>query len=79
MGKEKRKKQAAARFVVGTHGGCEARLFEFREKHLPEPHVVQIAAASLTKRWPISVGMNPDSRSTAFRIWESSFWYPACP
>ena len=46
MGNEKRKKQAAARFVVGTHGGCEARLFEFREKHLPEPPVVQIAAAS---------------------------------
>ena len=46
MGKEKRMKEAATRFVVGTHGGCEARLFEFREKHLTEPHVVQIAAAS---------------------------------
>ena len=45
-GRRKEKKQAAARFVVGTHGGCEARLFEFREKHLPEPKVVQIAAAS---------------------------------
>ncbi len=46
MGKEKKKKQAPARFVVGAHGGCEARLFEFQENHLPEPHIVQIAAAS---------------------------------
>jgi hypothetical protein len=46
MGKGKRKKQPANGFAIGTHGGCEARLFEFREKHLPEPNTVQIAAAS---------------------------------
>jgi hypothetical protein len=27
MGKVKTKKQMASRFVVGRHGGCEARLF----------------------------------------------------
>ena len=46
MGKDRTKKQPANRFAVGSHGGCEARLFEFREKHLPEPNTVQIAAAS---------------------------------
>ena len=46
MSKGKVKKQPANRFAVGTHGGCEALLFEFREKHLPEPNIVQIAAAS---------------------------------
>ena len=46
MGKEKMRKHPANRFVVGSHGGCEARLFEFREKHLSESNIVQIAAAS---------------------------------
>jgi hypothetical protein len=46
MGKSKVNEQSSSRFAVGTHGGCEARLFEFREKHLPEPNVVQIAAVS---------------------------------
>jgi hypothetical protein len=46
MGKDKMRKHPASRFVVGTHGGCEAQLFEFREKHLPEPNTVHIAATS---------------------------------
>ena len=45
MGRSKQKHQALIRFKVGTHGGCEASLFEFRERSLSEPHVVRIAAA----------------------------------
>jgi hypothetical protein len=44
MGKDKTRKQPANRFAVGTRGGCESRLFEFREKHLSEPRIVRIAA-----------------------------------
>jgi hypothetical protein len=47
MGKEKSEKQPPNRFAVGTHGGCEARLFEFREQHLSEPRTVRIAALGL--------------------------------
>ena len=47
MGKEKSRKRRPNRFGVGTHGGCETRLFEFREQHLPEPHIVRVAAVSL--------------------------------
>lgn len=57
MGKDEKKKQVANRFETGRHGGCEARLYEFREK-LPasaepvapesddfdEPYTVRIAA-----------------------------------
>ena len=32
MGKDKKNKQVANRFVIGRHGGCEALLFEFRER-----------------------------------------------
>lgn len=54
---QEQKKQAANRFEVGRHGGCEALLFEFREKsprivesddpgstHLRDPHTARIAA-----------------------------------
>jgi hypothetical protein len=55
MGKSR--KQVPIRFEIGSHGGCEALLFEFRDNlvrfmddepdeatDLSEPHVVQIAA-----------------------------------
>jgi hypothetical protein len=45
--KDKKSKQLQSRFEVGTHVGCEARLFEFREKLLPDPHIVRIAAVSV--------------------------------
>ncbi len=35
------------KFEIGSHGGCEASLFEFSEKPSPEPHVVRIAALKL--------------------------------
>ena len=59
MGKDGKKKQVANRFETGRHGGCEARLYEFREKltatanakaaapescGLDELHIVRIAA-----------------------------------
>lgn len=57
MGKDGKKKQVDNRFETGTHGGCEALLYEFREKlrasaeptapdsvDLNEPHTVRIAA-----------------------------------
>jgi hypothetical protein len=57
MGKDGKKKQVANRFEIGRHGGCEARLYEFREKlpantepiapksgGLDELHIVRIAA-----------------------------------
>jgi hypothetical protein len=44
MGKDKKRKQSPNRFEAGTHGGCEASLFEFSEKHSSEPHVIRIAA-----------------------------------
>ena len=57
MGKGGKKKQAVNRFETGTHGGCEALLYEFREKlratakltapdsvDLNELHTVRIAA-----------------------------------
>jgi hypothetical protein len=57
MGKDEKKKQVANRFETGRHGGCEARLYEFREKlpasaepvapesgGLDELHIVRIAA-----------------------------------
>ena len=46
MSESKNRKQPPNRFEIGSHGGCEASLFEFREKHSPEPHVVRIAAVS---------------------------------
>jgi hypothetical protein len=39
VGKSKQRQQTPYRFKVGTHGGCEASLFEFRERSLSEPHV----------------------------------------
>jgi hypothetical protein len=47
MGKESSRKRRSSRFGVGTHGGCEARLFEFRGKDLSDPHIVRVAALSL--------------------------------
>lgn len=47
MGKGKNAKQSPKRFEAGTHGGCEASLFEFSEKSASEPHVVRIAALRL--------------------------------
>ena len=47
MRKDKKSKQSQSRFEVGTHGGCEALLFEFREKHLSDPHFVRIAAVNV--------------------------------
>lgn len=47
MGKDKGQKKASNRFEVGTHGGCEASLFEFTEKQPLEPHVVRIVALRL--------------------------------
>jgi hypothetical protein len=47
MGKDKKRKQSPNRFEAGTHGGCEGSLFEFSEKHSPEPRVVRIAALRL--------------------------------
>ena len=57
MGKDGKKKQVANRFEIGRHGGCEALLYEFREKLpanaklaapesgvLGEPYTVRIAA-----------------------------------
>jgi hypothetical protein len=57
MGKKKKKKQGASRFATGRHGGCEALLYEFRERlphiaesdnpesaDLPKPHTTRIAA-----------------------------------
>jgi hypothetical protein len=57
MGKDGKKKQVANRFETGRHGGCEALLYEFREKSpadtkptapesvgLDELHTVRIAA-----------------------------------
>ena len=34
MGNDKKKNQIANRFVIGRHGGCEALLYEFRERSL---------------------------------------------
>jgi hypothetical protein len=60
MGKGGKKKQVVSRFETGTHGGCEALLYEFREKlrasakptapesvGLDEAHTVRIAANTL--------------------------------
>jgi hypothetical protein len=59
MGKSKKKKQAEARFVTGRHGGCEALLYEFRERlssvagsddksaDPPKPNTTRIAANTL--------------------------------
>jgi hypothetical protein len=60
MGKNKKKNQAENRFVIGRHGGCEALLYEFRERlpsiadsgdsksaDLPKPHTTRIAANTL--------------------------------
>lgn len=47
MDKDSVRKRPSNRFEIGTHGGCEASLFEFSEKHAPEPHVVRIAAVDL--------------------------------
>jgi hypothetical protein len=55
MGKDGEKKQVANRFEIGRHGGCEALLYEFREKlpanikptapdSVDESHAVRIAA-----------------------------------
>lgn len=32
MGKDKKKKETVNRFRIGTHGGCEALLYQFREQ-----------------------------------------------
>jgi hypothetical protein len=34
MSKDKHQKQAQSRFKIGSHGGCEALLFEFRDQSL---------------------------------------------
>lgn len=57
MGKVKKQKPSPKQFDVGSHGGCEALLFEFRDNltrfmkesdndsaDVPEPHIVRIAA-----------------------------------
>ncbi len=47
MVRSKNRNQSQDRFEAGTHGGCEASLFEFSERQLPEPRVVRIAALRL--------------------------------
>ena len=47
MSESKNRKQPPHRLEIGTHGGCEASLFEFSEKQSPEPEVVRIAAVRL--------------------------------
>ena len=47
MSESKYGKQPPSRFEVGSHGGCEASLFEFSEKQSLEPHVVRMAAIKL--------------------------------
>jgi hypothetical protein len=47
MGQDKKGRQSPNRFQIGTHGGCEASLFEFSEKHIPKPHIVRVAAVNL--------------------------------
>jgi hypothetical protein len=56
MNKEKNRKQAQNRFEIGSRGGCEALLFEFREDRpgvalvsaaqSSEPNIVRIAAVT---------------------------------
>ena len=60
MSKREKDKEAVSRFKVGSHGGCEASLFEFRESgpyqetetsgrespRLPERNTVRIAATT---------------------------------
>ena len=60
MGESKKRKQPPNRFEVGRRGGCEASLYEFREKlpynakpdhpesgDPPKPHTVRIAANTI--------------------------------
>jgi hypothetical protein len=42
----KERTQKESRFQTGAHGGCEALLFEFREKHSDEPVPIRIASTS---------------------------------
>jgi hypothetical protein len=56
MARGKSGKQASNRFEIGTQGGCEALLFEFRDRRPverseaveqpPEAHLVRIAAVT---------------------------------
>jgi len=56
MAKSKGGKQASTRFEIGSQGGCEALLFEFRDRRPverceaaerpPETHIARIAAAT---------------------------------
>jgi hypothetical protein len=59
-GQGQKKEQAKNRFVIGRHGGCEALLYEFRERlpqmvesgdskstDQPKPHTARIAANTL--------------------------------
>jgi hypothetical protein len=57
MAKSKSSKQASNRFEIGSQGGCEALLFEFRDRRSvelseaveqpPETHIARIAAVTL--------------------------------
>lgn len=39
--------RSIGRFEPGTHGGCEAQLFEFLEADSPNPSTISVAAVSL--------------------------------
>jgi hypothetical protein len=60
MGESKNRKQPLNRFEIGSQGGCEASLFEFSQKRLPEPHVVRVAAIDFDEAFACLRWHEPD-------------------
>jgi hypothetical protein len=70
MAKSKSGKQASNRFEIGSQGGCEALLFEFRDRRPverpeadeqpPEPHIARIAAVTFDEALAYLHSDDPD-------------------
>lgn len=77
MGESKNHKQPPNRFEIGSHGGCEAALFEFSEKQSPELRAGRIEAIKLDEALACLRWHEPASKSRACTILESSSWFLA--
>jgi hypothetical protein len=70
MGKDKKKKRVANRFVIGRHGGCEALLYEFRERSPCIAEVGKAESADLHKPDTTRIAANTLDEALEYLRWD---------
>jgi hypothetical protein len=89
VGKGKKQKGPPNRFNTGSHGGCEALLYEFRDNFLrlmdeepdastklPEPRSCESLPGPSMKLWNTCAGASRILLSIAYGTWDWFSWFP---